>query len=187
MNIVIKREEGGIYCRPDTTLERENRDFYCPDEMGGLSYSPVIFARISKTGKWISSKFVDRYYDSVGFGILLYDRCLLDGSIDSIASSSCYDHSSLLPQESVKKEDLANGRVQMFKNSDSIYRSITEEKAERLEKAICEVSAKVSLRIGDIVALELSPISPLADKDENRFCLKVQFEDKTLLESNVIM
>lgn len=187
MNIVIKRGEGGIYCRPDTTLERENRDFYCPDEMGGLSYSPVIFARISKTGKWISSKFVDRYYDSVGFGIMIYDSSLLDGSIDSIASASCYDHSSLLPQETVNKDDLINGGVQIFKNTDSIYRTITEEMAERLEKAICEVSAKVSLRIGDIVALELTSIAHLADKDETKLSLKILFNEKTLLESNVIM
>jgi hypothetical protein len=59
--------------------------------------------------------------------------------------------------------------------------------AERLEKAICEVSAKVSLRIGDIVALELTSIAHLANKDETKLSLKILFNEKTLLESNVIM
>ena len=58
MNITVKIFGTDSYiCRPDTTWERENRDFYPPEFVGGIYYTPVIFARISKAGKFIGSKF----------------------------------------------------------------------------------------------------------------------------------
>ena len=99
MNITVKIFGTDSYiCRPDTTWERENRDFYPPEFVGGIYYTPVIFARISKAGKFIGSKFVSRYYDGLNFGILMYPEEMLGSRTpESIGFASLLDHSSVLP------------------------------------------------------------------------------------------
>ena len=67
MNIIVKTFGGGVCCRPDTSWEKENRDFYCPECAGAIHWAPVVFARISKAGKCIGEKFASRYYDAMGF------------------------------------------------------------------------------------------------------------------------
>ena len=73
MNIIVKPYGSNLcYCRPDTTWERENKDFYSPECVNDIYWTPVVFARISKAGKCVGRKFVERYYDGVGCGMLLY-------------------------------------------------------------------------------------------------------------------
>ena len=73
MNIIVKPYGSSTcYCRPDTTWERENKDFYSPECFNEIHWTPVVFARISKAGKCVGKKFVERYYDGVGCGMLLY-------------------------------------------------------------------------------------------------------------------
>ena len=73
MNIIVKPYGSNLcYCRPDTTWERENKDFYSPECVNEIYWTPVVFARISKAGKCIGKKFVERYYDGVGCGMLMY-------------------------------------------------------------------------------------------------------------------
>ena len=73
MNIIVKPYDSSLcYCRPDTTWERENKDFYSPECVNEIYWTPVVFARISKAGKCIGKKFVERYYDGVGCGMLMY-------------------------------------------------------------------------------------------------------------------
>ena len=102
MNIIVKPHGSDLcYCRPDTTWERENKDFYVPDCVSEMHWAPVIFVRISKAGKCINPKFVSRYYDSYNYGTLLYCR---PENGDSLIS--CADHTSLLPSPSLKGEEL---------------------------------------------------------------------------------
>ena len=73
MNIIVKPYGSSIcYCRPDTTWERENKDFYSPECVNEIHWTPVVFARICKAGKCVGKKFVERYYDGVGCGMLMY-------------------------------------------------------------------------------------------------------------------
>ena len=73
MNIIVKPYGSDLCCcRPDTTWERENKDFYSPECVNEIYWTPVVFARVSKAGKCVGSKFIGRYYDAVGCGMLLY-------------------------------------------------------------------------------------------------------------------
>ena len=73
MNIIVKPYGSSLcYCRPDTTWERENKDFFSPECVNEIYWTPVVFARVSKAGKCVGRKFVERYYDGVGCGMLLY-------------------------------------------------------------------------------------------------------------------
>ena len=79
MNIIVKPYGSDIcYCRPDTTWERENKDFFSPECVNEIYWTPVVFARVSKAGKCVGRKFVERYYDGIGCGMLMY--CSTSGS-----------------------------------------------------------------------------------------------------------
>ena len=73
MNIIVRPYGSEFcHCRPDTTWERENRDFYSPECVNEIWWTPVVFARVCKAGKCVGNKFVGRYYDGVGCGMLMY-------------------------------------------------------------------------------------------------------------------
>ena len=193
MNI-IARPFGSryCYCRPDTTWERENRDFYSPECVNEILWNPVIFARISKAGKCVSPKFIERYYDAVGYGMLMYGVTATSSAEGASQISSCIDHSSILPMplyNPVVIEDDKEFTVTAKKAdaADSAVTSVVLGDAKALlEDAICKASERVSLRIGDLVAVELAPMESMAERKDGEVNLKAAFCENSLFDLKVI-
>lgn len=181
MNIIV-RPYGGekCYCRPDTTWERENKDFYVPECSESLYWTPVLFARVNKAGKCIGKKFVSRYYDAIGCGVLLYTG-------QDIAFASCADHTSLLPMplyDPVVLEGEDNALEVCLKGSSIWNEKILSK--DKLEDTVCMASALTSLRIGDLVAVELAPVQKLVSRDEGNAPLKVSYCGNDLFDLKII-
>ncbi len=181
MNIIVRPYGKELcYCRPDTTWERENKDFYSPESVNDIFWAPVMFVRISKAGKCIGSKFVSRYYDAFNFGALLYS------SDTDTAFASCIDHSSLIPfplYNPVVMENEEN-TFEVFRNGEEIFRSNAVKEA--VEEAICQASRLTTLRIGDILAVELDVLRHLSSRDGEQTSLKGTFCEKDLFETGII-
>ena len=190
MNIIVKPYGSSLcYCRPDTTWERENKDFYSPECVKELHWAPIVFARISKAGKCIGGKFASRYYDAFNFGALLY--CHTSESSD-IAFTSCADHTSLLPAplyNPVVMESEEN-IFEVRKNGENIFSSrdsaIEASLKETLEDAICRASQLTTLRIGDFIAVELAPVSLMAASCDGETSLKATYCENELFDIKLI-
>ena len=183
MNIIVKPYGSDMcYCRPDTTWERENRDLYSPDCVNAWNWTPVVFARVSKAGKCISPKFASRYYDSLNFGALLYI-----GGAD-VASGSCVDHTSILPLPLYNPAvfETEGNRFEVTKNGEVIFSSEITGLIQAAEEAICKASERVSLRIGDLVAVELSQMETIAERHDSGIELKAEFCENCLFDLKVI-
>ena len=184
MNIIV-RPYGSEFCccRPDTTWERENKDYYVPDCVNSLHWTPILFVRISKAGKCIGEKFAARYYDAFNFGVLMY--CQMNGD-DENAFSSCADHTSLLPAPLYNPIVMDNddAAFEVFRNDESIFTG----KALRsmIEDAICKASQLTSLRIGDFVAVELAGQQPMAVRTDGEVRLSATFCEKSLFDLRLI-
>lgn len=167
MNIAVKTYNGGCYCRPDTTWEREDKDLFSPDSVSRYLYTPVLFARISKAGKCVGRKFAERYYDSIGYGMLLYAGDLFDTGPMAYAASSCFDHTSVLPFPMYNRVTLQDGTNEFILRAagEEIFRSAAGS-VSMIEDAISLVSGTVSLRIGDFVTIELASPALIAEKNE---------------------
>ena len=175
MNIIVRPYGSDLcYCRPDTTWEREDKDFYVPDSIDTVYWTPVVFARISKAGKCIGSKFVSRYYDGFSFGILLYCN---DGPL---AFTSCADHTSRLPlpfRDAALIEEGGEFRVMM--DGEDIFSGTPVR--SRIEDTICRASDMTSLRIGDFVAVEMDQIRVLASNEKGQTGLEGRFNEEKVL------
>lgn len=167
MNIIVRTASGRIVTRPDTTWERDSEDFYPPEFVDSLSYTPVLFARISKPGRSIAKKFASRYYDGINFGILLYPDNMIDGSEEGYACASCLDHTSFLPFPLYNKITLgeAGNEYVICKGGEEIFRCEAPT-ADLIEKAIEEATRYIYIRTGDLLAIELQERKPLLKKEK---------------------
>lgn len=180
MNIIVKPMEGLCTCRPDTTWERENKDIYAIPAVESYKFTPVLFVRVSKAGKCVGYKFADRYYDGFNFGVLLYggirpgvaaDENAIETTdsanvaADELTWSACLDHSSILPFPLYNPVVLDNDENEfVLRKNGTVIFSTVEGCREMVENAIAEVSEVVSLRIGDIIAIELQEPLPLVER-----------------------
>lgn len=180
MNIIVSLfgSNGADYCfRPDTTLEKESFDYYIPDGVSELTYSPVLFVRLCRAGKAIGEKFAGRYYDSGGFGVLLYGESIIgSGAAAGLSMASSLDKTSLLPFPLIDKD--------VLEKSGNIFslsvngRSVNEHSVNELlvngngtfachpdfagiPEILHRISLRTSLRTGDIVAVELGERLPI--------------------------
>lgn len=180
MNIIVSLfgSNGTDYCfRPDTTLEKESFDYYIPDGVSELTYSPVLFVRLCRAGKAIGEKFAGRYYDSGGFGVLLYGESIIgSGAAAGLSMASSLDKTSLLPFPLIDKDVLENSEnsFSLSVNGRSMNeRSVNERSVNRNGTFACHpdfagipeilhrISVRTSLRTGDIVAVELGERLPI--------------------------
>lgn len=190
MNIIVSLfgSNGTDYCfRPDTTLEKESFDYYIPDGVSELTYSPVLFVRLCRAGKAIGEKFAGRYYDSGGFGVLLYGESIIgSGAAAGLSMASSLDKTSLLPFPLIDKDVLEKSRniFSLSVNGHSVNersvnersvneRSVNERSVNGNGTFACQpdfagipeilhrISLRTSLRTGDIVAVELGERLPI--------------------------
>ena len=187
MNIVVVTGGGRVVTRPDTTWEKDSEDLYVPDFVSRLSWSPVLFAKISKPGRSIGLRFAGRYFSNFGYGVLLYPEDLMDGSPEGYACACCLDHTSFLPGETFGKEDpkFADGRFSLLRDGEAIF-SHGPASARMLEESIAEASRFCYLLIGDLVAAELQPREPLCSRDGSPCRLEGLFGDERLCDFKVI-
>ena len=191
MNIIVKPYGSDLcYCRPDTTWERENKDFYSPECVNEIYWTPVVFARISKAGKCVGKKFVERYYDGVGCGMLMY--CSGQAMISNGPLSHIVDKTSILPHPLFQpvvledKKEFAVSTKVAGTGSNAEASVILSGAKDLIEEALCTASQLTSLRIGDFVAVELKEQQKLASKEDGTVAVKGEFCEKEIFSFNII-
>lgn len=172
--------------RPDTTWEKDNEDFYPPEFVDELTYSPVLFARILKPGRSVGRKFASRYYDSVGFGVLLYPENMLDGTPEGYAQAICLDHTSFLPTPMFQPQRLEeDGRFSLFRNEVELF-AFDHPSLNMIEGALVEATKLLYIRTGDLIAVELSDRKPLTNRTDSVTHITGTFGQDKVLDFQII-
>lgn len=189
MNILLATYSGKCTCRPDTTLNRENGDWYAPEDVVSVGFAPVVFARICKAGKAVSAEFASRYFDSINFGIMLYPATALKNGTPHycLGTCSCFDHSSLLPMPLYNAITLGgeDNRFEAFADGREIFSTGVEGIRAKIEDAIVRCSAHTSMRNGDYIAVELAPVSTLHTREDGDCKLSATYCENTTIELEV--
>lgn len=184
MNIVVVSSSSKVFVRPDTTWERDNEDLYVPEFVNAFSWTPVLFAKVSKPGRSVSARFADRYYDSMAYGVLLYPDDLMDGSCEGFASASCLDHTSFLPTPLFGKDALGDTFL-YTKDGEELF---THGGAGRqiIEEAIELASRYCYIRTGDLIAIELGQRTALCRREDGVCAIGSAFKGQSPLEFRLI-
>lgn len=187
MNIIVKTARAHIMVRPDTTWEKDNADFFPPEFVEQLTFSPVVFARILKPGRSVVRRFASRYYDAVNFGVLLYPENLLDASSESFATASCLDHTSFLPAPMYNPVTLGEeGNSFILKHNGKTIFEYGGATRGMIEEAIAEATRMVYIRTGDLIAIELEGRRPLCGRDEKKTHVTGSWCGNPILDFNIV-
>ncbi len=186
MNIVVRTYSGRTVVRPDTTWKRLSEDLFLPDSVRKLSYTPVLFAHISRAGRAVGRHFAGRYYDSFNYGILLYPEDWIDGSPEGFAAASCLNHTSMLSEPLRPMEELG-GQLEIHLDHQPDY-SVQGHSRGLIEQALCEATQILFVRRGDLVAIELAPRKLFWDRDMHKgpFSIQATYAAETLLDFQII-
>ena len=65
----FKPEEPVVFTKADSSLLKDGRPFFLPEELGRIDYETELVVRICRLGKSIPERFAHRYYDAVTVGI----------------------------------------------------------------------------------------------------------------------
>jgi len=149
MKIVVFKAAGDYICRPDTTLNHDNSDYYCPEGVTALSVVPCIYTHIDKAGKCVAERFAGRYFSKVAFGCLLTDAT---GEVGGDVATSM-DFTSVMDMSWIHPEDPC--RYSFCINGSEIYSLDGRGQAPDFTTPLVEITRRTMLRIGDLIALEL--------------------------------
>ena len=176
MNFLVYSSEGGCSVRPDSSRCKDNGDYYVPDGIDEVAFTPVAYARMNQSGKAIESRFVRRYYDAVGFGFFLYP-----------GGNTIFDRTTVLPMPLYNPITLegTDNRFRGWKDGALLFDIGMEGIRERLEEAICACSANTSIRRADFVIAELAAPAPLCRIGDTICRINAQFCENEVADIEV--
>ncbi len=140
MNIItVPYGSEDFYSRPDTSLNRDSNDYFCPEQVTELAASVFIYAKAIKAGKCVSAKFAGRYYSVIGKGIQLIANNLIGNTQCSWWTAHSLDNSTFITE--AEKE----------------ASTVPQEYIEKINAAFEKISQLVSFRTGDYIAVGIEP------------------------------
>ena len=154
MNIIIKPynpQEGLFYSKPDTTLNRDYTNLYLPHFIKRVEAKELFYTRIDRAGKGIAERYASRYFSKGNYALSI---SIAPDIFPNAASSQA---PSATPSQAPSAA-IINGSV-----ANSIDYSFYSMPAEKIEdpqlieefcKYIAQITEIISLRTGDIIAIE---------------------------------
>ena len=145
MNILVRRSDGLISVRPDSSLQRTPQDYYAPDWAGEILAAPVFYTKVSRAGKAVRPEFAGRYISGGGFGVLLYASALPE------SEASILDGTTYICPPEVEQGAALRLRI----DGSTVFEGAAPD-AEELAELVCRASARCYIRTGDLLCTELS-------------------------------
>ena len=158
MNIIIKPynpQEGLFYFKPDTTLNRDYTNLYLPHFIKRVEAKELFYIRIDRAGKGIAERYASRYFSKGNYALSIsIAPDIFPNATPSQAPSATPSQAPSATQSAA----IINRSV-----SNSIDYSFYSMPAEKIEdpqlieefcKYIAQITEIISLRTGDIIAIE---------------------------------
>lgn len=176
-----------IFCKPDSALLKENKDFYIPDFSNQVDYELEVVVRINKLGKSVAEKFAPRYYTQVALGIDFTARDMQNEARQTGAPwDLCkgFDGSAVVSEfrdlENIGTINNLNFRLEI--NGETVQSANTGEMIFSVDKIINYVSQFYTLKIGDLIYTGTPDgVGPVKRGDR----LKGYLQDELLLDFEI--
>ena len=170
MNIIIKPynpQEGLFYFKPDTTLNRDYTNLYLPHFIKRVEAKELFYIRIDRAGKGIAERYASRYFSKGNYALSIsiapdiFPNATPSQAPSTRPSATPSQASSAMPSQAPSATQSAAIINRSVSNSiDYSFYSMPAEKIEDPQlieefcKYIAQITEIISLRTGDIIAIE---------------------------------
>lgn len=151
-----KTEKPVIFLKADSSLLKDHKPFFIPDDLGRIEYETEVVVRINKLGKTVSERFASRYYDAVTVGIDFTARELqaklkAKGLPWELAKS--FDGAAALGEWIPKEKfiDLQRLHFHLDINGNTVQEGCTSDMFYKIDTLISYISQYFTLKTGDVL------------------------------------
>ena len=153
---LLKRDDPVIFTKADSSLLKDRKPFFIPDELGTIEYEAEIVVRICRLGKSISERFASRYYDAVTVGIDFTARDLLRKLSQQGLPwdmSKSFDGAAVLGEWISKDKflDIQRLRFHLDVNGETKQEGCTSDMSYKVDEIISYISRFFTLKTGDLI------------------------------------
>jgi FAH family protein len=153
---LLKRDDPVIFTKADSSLLKDRKPFFIPDELGTIEYEAEIVVRICRLGKSISERFASRYYDAVTVGIDFTARDLLRKLSQQGLPwdmSKSFDGAAVLGEWVSKDKflDIQRLRFHLDVNGETKQEGCTSDIIYKVDEIISYISRFFTLKTGDLI------------------------------------
>ncbi len=153
---LYKGESPVIFTKADSSLLKDGKPFFVPDDMGQIDYETEIVVRICRLGKAIPARFAHRYYDAVTVGIDFTARDLQKKLREKgLPWEMCkgFDGAAAIGEwMSVEKfRDVQALQFHLDINGKTVQEGCTSDMLFKIDEIIEYISKYFTLKTGDIL------------------------------------
>lgn len=184
---LYKGEVPVIFTKADSSLLKDGKPFFVPDDMGRIDYETEIVVRICRLGKAIPARFAHRYYDAVTVGIDFTARELqAELRKKGLPWEMCkgFDGAAAIGEwVSVDKfRDVQALQFHLDINGKTVQEGRTSDMLFKIDEIIEYISKYFTLKTGDIIYTGTPVgVGPVNIDDH----LTGYIEDRKVLEFNI--
>lgn len=184
---LYKGEVPVIFTKADSSLLKDGKPFFVPDDMGRIDYETEIVVRICRLGKAIPARFAHRYYDAVTVGIDFTARELqAELRKKGLPWEMCkgFDGAAAIGEwVSVEKfRDVQAMQFHLDINGKTVQEGRTSDMLFKIDEIIEYISKYFTLKTGDIIYTGTPVgVGPVNINDH----LTGYIEDRKVLEFNI--
>ncbi|WP_418263481.1 fumarylacetoacetate hydrolase family protein [Flavobacterium faecale] len=145
-----------IFMKPDSAVLLKQHPFVIPEFSEEIHHEVELIVKINKVGKYIDTKFANKYYDEISVGIDFTARDLQSklkekGLPWEIAKG--FDGSAVIGEFLSKKQfsSLENITFELTNNNSTVQKGNSAHMLWKIDEIISYVSQFFTLKIGDII------------------------------------
>ena len=153
---LYKPEEPVIFTKADSSLLKDGKPFFPPDDLGRIDYEGELVVRICRLGKNIPVRFAHRYYDAVTVGVdftarELQRRLRAEGKPWELCKG--FDGAAAIGEwVGVEKlRDVNALRFRLDVNGAAVQEGCSADMLFKVDELIAYISRWFTLKTGDIL------------------------------------
>lgn len=184
MNIFIFTPENNrVTSRPDTSVARNIPLYYMPDYLESITFKAAIGIKISRAGKSIKERFIQRYFDKYFPAYILYGELRNDYPNPISPSGNILDRTTLVPIDLIPAEEI----TAQLPEFDFSLNGLKIKPARELPglshfgKIVEYLTEFSSVKKGDMIIVEISDMIELKKSD----IISVSKEGELLIETEI--
>ena len=162
-NALASGEDLWLTERSDSSVLRNNDDFYMPSFSQKMECTVGYMLRVTRLAKCMNEKFAPRCYDAVGVAVaftaqdVVERNCALGRPCDE---AYCFDKSFAISPESVAPDAVGKGALQIKIGNSQCDTKLSDLQIS-LDKALSKASELLTLKMGDIIYIAATePFAP---------------------------